>query len=421
MPLVTERRAEHVHARLIPWRLVLAVASLALVVRVAYVIVQSTFQLFDAVFVAGDSVFYLRLARAIASGAGMSIEGTATAYVGPGYPLFLVPFVMVGADPIVVGLVQALIGTIGVVAGALTAWLLAQRYRPEWATAAAVIAGVVGAVYPHLVFWSGYLLTETLFVSLIAVGIFFIMLAWERNQVRLSAIAGVAFGLAAITRPPALAMLLGLGLWWLASSARRRTPWAPAVVFLIAAAVPVLAWGTRNAIELGAFIVTSSESGEVFFQGNSRSSTGGSRGYVDALDYTPLVVPAGTSEIERDRMHLEQALADVRADPLRVVARWPSKLGNMWRLTYDGASARNVVISALSYPPVLLLGIAGALLLARRDLWGVGAVPALFLLGWTALHVLVTGMIRFRLAAEHVLIIAAPFALLTAWSLLRRR
>lgn len=405
-----------------PWRLLAAITVLAAVLRAAYVIAQTRTQLFDAVFVAGDSVFYLRLARAIAWGHGMSLEdGSPTAYVGPGYPLFLVPFVAVGADPIVVGLAQALIGAIGVGAGALTAWLLARRYRPSWGTPSSVIAGLMGAFYPHLVFWTGYLLTETLFITLIAVGLMFLVLAWQEDHYGAALAAGAAFGLAAITRPPALAIFLGLAFCWLVSSVRQRAAWRPATVFLIAALLPVLAWGTRNVIELGAFIPTSTESGEVFFQGNSRSSSGGSRGYVDALDYTPLLLPSGISEVERDRIYLETALAEMREDPLRVVARWPAKLGNMWRLTYDGASARNVLITALSYPAVLVFGAAGALLLARRDLFGPGAVPALFLLGWTVLHMLVTGMIRFRLAAEHVLIVAAPFALLAAWSVLRRR
>lgn len=401
---------------------VIFAATLALVVRIAYVVVQTRAQLFDAVFVAGDSVFYLRLARAIASGAGMSLEGgKPTAYVGPGYPLFLVPFVSVGADPLAVGLVQALLGTICVVAGALTAWLLAQRYCPERSTAVLLIAGVLGALYPHLVFWTGYLLTETLFVTLLSVGLLLLVFAWQRGHVGAGAAAGLAFGLAAITRPPALAMLLGLAGWWSVAALRRTRRWAPIALFLIAASVPVLAWGTRNFVDLGAFIVTSSESGEVFFQGNSRSSTGGSRGYVDALDYTPLDLPRNMSETERDRIYFERALADMRADPLRVVARWPSKLGNMWRPTYEGASARNVLITLVSYPPVLVFGLIGALWLARRDLFGAAAVPLMLLLGWMLLHVLVTGMIRFRLAGEHVLIIAAPFGLLAVWSVVRRR
>jgi 4-amino-4-deoxy-L-arabinose transferase-like glycosyltransferase len=421
MPRVTEDRTDGFTAEPIPWRPVLLVGSLALFVRVLYVIVQDRAHLFDAVFVAGDSVFYLRLASAIASGAGMSLGGKPTAYVGPGYPLFLVPFVSVGADPIVVGLGQALVGAIGVAAGALTAWVLAQRYRPPWGTPSVVIAGLLGAFYPHLVFWTGYLLTETIFVSLIAIGLMFLVLAWHREHAGAGLAAGAAFGLAAITRPPALAMLLGLAIWWLVSCVRRRTPWTSTALFLIAALMPVLAWGTRNMIELGAFITTSTESGEVFFQGNSRSSTGGSRGYVDALDYTPLVLPNDISEVERDHIYLGQALAEMREDPVRVVARWPAKIGNMWRLTYESASVRNTLITALSYPPVLIVGVVGAVLLARRDLFGPGIVPALFLVGWTTLHMLVTGMIRFRLAAEHVLIVAAPFALLTAWSLLRRR
>jgi len=196
---------------------------------------------------------------------------------------------------------------------------------------------------------------------------------------------------------------------------------APALIFALGALAPVGAWATRNAAELGTPIFTSSESGYVFYQGNSRSSTGGSRGYVDSLDFTPLDLPAELDEIQRDRIYLDRALEDIRADPVGVVARWPSKVGNMWRPTYDGSSARNFAVTLLSYPVVLIAGLVGAILLARVDAFGPHCVPALFLFGWFFLHVLVTGMIRFRLAAEHVLIVAAPFALFWAWDRVRAR
>lgn len=389
--------------------------------RAVYVIAQTRLQLLDATFVASDSLLYLRLARSIVAGQGMSLDGQPTAFVGPGYPLFLAPLLAAGADALTIGLVQALVGATAVAAAAFSAAVLARLVAPGRETAAAVIAGLLAAFYPHLIFWTGYVLTETLFVALLGVGIALLLLAWEARSRVHALTAGLAFGLAAITRPPALAIAVGLVAWWLMASVLRKRGLAPALIFALGALIPVAAWAARNIAELGTPIFTSSESGYVFYQGNSRSSTGGSRGYVDSLDFTPLDLPAHLDEVQRDRIYLERALQDMRTDPARVVARWPAKVGNMWRPTYDGSSARNVAVTLLSFPAVLVAGLLGAILLARVDAFGPHSVPALFLFGWTLLHILVTGMIRFRLAAEHVLIVAAPFALFWAWDRVRAR
>ena len=389
--------------------------------RVVYVVGQTRLHLFDATFVASDSLFYLRLASSIAAGEGMSVDGEPTAFVGPGYPLFLAPLVAAGADALTIGVVQSALGAITVGMVAFTSWWLARGAAPGRATAAAVAAGVVAAFYPHLVFWTGYVLTETLFVALLAAGIALLVVAWDARSWPYAFAAGLAFGLAAITRPPALAIALGLIAWWLLAGLVRRRGVAPALVFAAGLLLPVGAWTARNVAELGAPIVTSSESGYVFYQGNSLRSSGGSRGYVDSLDFTPLDLPADLGEIERDRIYLAQALADMSADPIRVIARWPAKLGNMWRPTYEGSSVRNTVITLATYPLVLVAGAGGALLLMRRGPFDAMCVPALFVLGWALLHVLVTGMIRFRVAAEMVFIVAMPFALFWAWDRVRER
>lgn len=406
-PLMTDARG---HVR----RLVLVAILAALVARVSYVLVQTGVQLFDVSFVAADSRLYLEIAANIASGRGMATSAGPTAYVGPGYPLFLALLLRLGLDPLGIALVQAVLGALTAgIAGAL-AGRLADAYGlvPRQWTVVVGAAAFGVALYPHLVFWTGYVLTETLFIFMVALSLYALTRAVASASSTWTLGAGAVAGLAAIIRAPFLAIGLVLVGWWLLRAAR--LPAAGGVVlpvlFALGLALPVLGWTARNAAVIGAPVVTSTESGYVFYQGNSREATGGSRGYVDAQDFRPLVLPAGLSEVERDEAYLRQALRDIAADPLATIARWPTKLANMWRPTYEGASLRNWLVTVVSYLPVLALGVAGALLLARRGFLEVAALPVIFIVTWAFIHVLITGMIRFRLPAELMLVITMPFA-----------
>lgn len=390
----------------------LALTLLALVGRLAFVIAQSRFSIFEMYFVAADSVLYLELASNIASGHGLTLDGDPTAYVGPGYPLFLTPLILAGLGPLGIGIVQSFIGAATAALAGLAAreLALAARFDGHRAWTAALLTSAATALYPHLIFWTGYVLTETLFVFLLSLAAFSLTRGVRLSSTAWMVMAGSSFGLSALTRPPALAAAAVVVLWLILEATRSRR-FALPVAFLIALSLPVGAWAIRNAVELGTPVVTSTESGYVFYQGNSRGATGGTRGYVDGHDFTDLVNPAGLGEVERDALYLRRAISDVLADPGETVRRWPTKVWNMWRPTYEGASTRNVIITLASYLPVLALGLAGALWLSLRS--GPGTVlPLLLLMTWIAIHVLVTGMIRFRLAAELFLLISGPFALL---------
>ena len=92
----------------------------------------------------------------------------------------------------------------------------------------------------------------------------------------------------------------------------------------------------------------------------------------------------------------------------------------MWRPTYEEASTRNLLVSFATYLPVLVVGVAGAAILARAGALRASALPALFLVTWVGVHMLVAGLIRYRLPAELILIVtgAVPLAL---WSRGRER
>lgn len=407
-----------------------AIAAGAAGLRVAYVLLQSRFDLFVLSFSGGDAQLYLEIARNIANGHGMSVADRPTAFVGPGYPLFLAALLRLGADPVAVGIVQAALGAATAVLAGLTTLELARSIAvPTRAQRPLALASAgVAAAYPHLIFWTGYVLTETLFVTLVSAALYAVVRSHRTSSRAWTLVAGLAAGAASVTRAPFLAVSLVIALcWWLQTPRRADAGSAgrPLVagLFLLAMLAPVGVWTARNVLVMGAAIVTSTESGFVFYQGNSPGATGGTRGYVDDKDFSlPPGLPPPGGEVEQDRFFLQNAVAHIASDPGATISRWPAKILNMWRPTYDQASTRNILITLISYAPVLVAGLLGAgILLARGGIRSAGAIPAVVLAIWFAIHVAVTGMIRFRLAAELVLIESAPFAALAAVEAVRRR
>lgn len=121
----------------------------ALLVRLAFVIIQLELQLFDIVFDATDSTLYRSLAHGIASGQGfVNAEGQPTAFVGIGYPAFLALLFQVFDSTLFIAVVQCFVGAATVSLIALLGARLGRR-------AGAWIAGMAAAFFPHLIFWTG--------------------------------------------------------------------------------------------------------------------------------------------------------------------------------------------------------------------------------------------------------------------------
>jgi hypothetical protein len=114
-------------------------------------------------------------------------------------------------------------------------------------------------------------------------------------------------------------------------------------------------------------------------------------------------------EVHRDSFYLARTLDDIRADPVAFIARTGPKVWNMWRPTYEGSSLRNGAVTIGTYIPLLVLGLLGAVALARTKPIPIGVVPLLTVATWVLLHAVVGGLIRYRLPAELVLSITAPF------------
>ncbi|GGY15939.1 hypothetical protein GCM10008098_03820 [Rhodanobacter panaciterrae] len=123
----------------------------------------------------------------------------------PGYPIFLALWMkLLGAGDVwyaAILLCQALLG-------ALTVTLAAQLGKHWLPTRWAIASGLLMAVWPHSITINGYLLTETLFGFLCALGLLLFARACQRESLWWAAAAGLTLGAAALTN----AMLLPFGV-----------------------------------------------------------------------------------------------------------------------------------------------------------------------------------------------------------------
>jgi hypothetical protein len=189
------------------WSLVLlAVALLALVLRIYYVrtaVVDHPIR--------GDAAQYyayalnLNLHGVFSKDSPDAATITPDNYRDPGYPLFLSVWMKaVGwADTwyAVVLLSQALLGALTVM---LTAQLGRYWLAPHWA----IVAGLLIAVWPHCITITGYLLSETLFGFLCALGVLLCAVGCRRENPWCAVAAGLVLGAAALTN----AVLLPFGI-----------------------------------------------------------------------------------------------------------------------------------------------------------------------------------------------------------------
>ena len=283
----------------------------------------------------GDEADYHAIATHLESGEGfVSTEETATARRPPAYPVFLsLIYRVTGPSPAAGRIAQVILGVIGV-------WLTVRLACAWFGDRAGMWAGWFAALNPFLIFLSGYLLTENLYLVFLLGAMVLAPTAralcessWQR-----SAFAGLLLGLAALTRPSGLPMLE-----WMLTAAFLfgGAPWPRRLGRLALAAtaflIVVTPWLTRNARVVGAPVLTT-HGGITFYQGNNArvADTPSWHGGAAPLEVLPgYDALAGMPELERDRAAWKLGREYLRTNPGDVPALVGWKLVRFWRLQSD--------------------------------------------------------------------------------------
>lgn len=223
-----------------------------------------------------DPAFYLAYADRIAQGRGYTTPaGEATAYYPVGYPAVLA---------FALWIVRRLPGShvlwaatgLNVIAGTITVGLMGVLSRRLLGNRAAVATASAVAALPSLVLYSATVLSETVFVTLVAGAL--LVLCWKPWQEpwsgRRVVTAAVLVAVAALVRPVALVLVPVVVGAWLFSERRRLAPAVRRSALFIAVLLLVLTpWLVRTWSVAGRLTLAASV-GDNLCIGNNPQATG---------------------------------------------------------------------------------------------------------------------------------------------------
>jgi 4-amino-4-deoxy-L-arabinose transferase-like glycosyltransferase len=299
----------------------------------------------------------------------------------------------------------------------LAIYLLAGRWL---GSGAALLAAAIVAVNPFLIFFSGLILSETLFTAMMCWGLVLLILSdgpWPARRGALIAWlgGGALLALSVLVRPGAIALPLVLGCGAALAnrdfrqSVRSRWPLPLAATFLLLTFVALFPWALRNRLQLGSWIWTSTNEGITRYDGFNPDATGASdQSFIKSMPFLVDMTETGRSQVLAEKADEWMAAKPLAAVELAVV-----KIGRTWSpipLSREyGSRARYVLVGLLYSVPLDLLVLAG---LWRPGLPGTVkrllVLPALYFTVSAALSV---GSLRYRVPAEAPMAIVAASAL----------
>jgi hypothetical protein len=409
----------------------------------------------EAINALPDQREYLALARNLLSGRGLQFyderfKDTVLAYRTPGYPAFIAA---VGARVRAVRLAQAVVDTSTVLA---IFWLARALLKIDRPSRAALLAAGLVAANPFLIYFSGLLLSETLFTAMLAWGMLLLVVGGRGARLRLPVdedndavepeeglpprrglgtllwlAGGLLLALSGLVRPSAvpLAVLMGIaaafvnrpqaiayetGRGGAAGDAAHRAygprwPLPVGSTMLLLTAAVLLPWAVRNARVLkGEWVWTTTNEGITLYDGLNPDATGASNqaAFVKAMPHL-----AAMGEVGRSQYLSARAKAFAREHPARAAQLAVIKAGRTWSpvpLSDQFGSRRNRVIALLYTVPLDVLVLCG--LLGR----GLGRSAKVFLLlpaiYFTGVHMLSVGSLRYRIPVEPPITVIAAAA-----------
>ncbi len=369
------------HDRWLRWSLVLGLLFLGgFGVRCLYVWGQMNHNLlFDHLTM--DPKMHDLWARQIVSGQGL---GETPFFRAPLYYYFLAMLYKVFGSNLLVGRLA------GCVLGAATCVLVALLGQVVSGRKTGILAGLIWVIYWPVIYFDGELLSAGLEVFLDLLMLLLLLLAFRKASSLLYFLAGVSWGLSAITRPNVLAFAPFLLLWlWILSPKDGRLRLVVRNLLLIGtgAALCILPVTLSNYRNSGDLILVATNGGVNFFIGNNPESdgvtavvpgtrTGWESGYVDTHRIADEAYGRTLSEVEVSDYWYGRALEWIRADPvdwgklqlLKLRLFWsPHEIGNnqaIWPIARQ--SPVMFLVSWIGFP--LIAGFAaGGVFLIRKE------------------------------------------------------
>ncbi|GAB4543414.1 MAG: hypothetical protein Kow0063_36580 [Anaerolineae bacterium] len=388
-----------------------------------------------------DQISYDMLAQRVLNGHGFTVAelwwpvtpaGEPTAHWSYLYTLYLVAvYGLSGYHPLVARLIQAIL------AGVLMPWLAYRLGRRHFGHSVGLVAAGLMALYIYFIYYSAALMTETFYIIAI---LWVLDLAGRLGQASAEApasrlrvewvLSGLALGMAVLLRQVFLLFIPFLFVWLLWRSYRYQVHTIRQTLggIVLATAILVLCilpWTVRNYRAFGSFVLLNTNAGFAFFWGNHPIH---GHNFISILpadgpSYQDLIPPEllDLNEAELDRALLKRALGFIQAEPGRYLILSISRIKDYFMFWPTSESG---LISNLSR--VLSFGIlwpfmAFGLVYHCRHAWASERlILYIFVVIYTAIHLLSWALIRYRLPVDAILLVFAGAAIMDIQTKLAR-
>lgn len=368
-----------------------------------------------------DSYDYQTLGMGLLSGE-YSLDGRPTAYVGPGYPLFLSGiYFLFGEGQFYVKLIQSVLET-------GTCYFFYKVSRNFFDIPNSFLSLILFTFFPSNIIFSQAILSESLF-GFFSILFLFLLLKEDLSERKfLIFIAGIIFGYSVLIRTAFMTAIILIPLYFIFNrkilfGERWMSKSVLCIFFFITGFVIVISpWSIRNKIEIGTFS-PGTTAGVNFWAGSNPNSTG--TYYNELASSLPLDYH---NEAERDAEYFKLGLKYALENPEKYIILGIKKLGYLFSSermaiiyfyepqpgetstqVYKKSNLFLFVIVNLFYFTIMLSGTWGLLLLKKDRFYIYG-----FILCWVITIFLFVGLARYH----YVLI---PFFVIGAVNLITER
>ncbi|OHB71154.1 MAG: hypothetical protein A2W23_00975 [Planctomycetes bacterium RBG_16_43_13] len=352
-----------------------------------------------------DSHDYIGIAKNVVEGDGIILDEHHRATRPPLYPIFFAGHRILFGDALLpIQITQALLGAVSI----LLIFALTMMIFDD--VTIAKISAVITAIYPYFIYFTGLILYETLFISLLLGMMLLLVYGIRRNKLWTVSLSGFICGLIALLHAGHL--LFGLFIipaiiLYARHYCNNFSIGKVIILFLLFTSIPLIPWTVRNYFIFGRFIPVSTQGGYALADSFAPDATGGTdiskvTKWLDEVKNLP--------EAEQDVALRKRAIDAIMADPLRAFLLSFNKLVYFYSPIPKAEGFNNVfykLIGLISTLPIFVFAVIGIWCM-RRNLTAIILIltPIIY---YTILHMVFIGSIVYRLPIEPYIIILASY------------
>ena len=368
----------------------------------------------------GDATSYDSVATNLLDGKGYLNSAGEVPVLPPAYPTFLAGAYEVSAHSFTaVRIIQAIMG-------AATCAVIYFIGRKAFNPAVGLMAASLAAAYPWFIFWERRLITETLFIFVLSMGVLAMLWAVEKPVPRNLALVGFLLGLANLTHTtaPVLPVLFG---GWLVVTLGWREGTKAAAVLLVTFSLTLAPWTLHNLIRHDALIPVSAHGGVALYVANNPYAIPDEPHYSKLPDVDPVDMEEveGKPFLEKDRILRNKAIDYIFDHPRTFASNGLKRVKVFWEsVPTPGRPAPAVFNTPLVRSEfyrenidyvLLMMSIAGGIAALTR--WRTASVLLLLPIQFSLLHLFFPVMLdgRSRVGTMQVVVIFAAFVVYAAW------